>query len=313
MYAGHLVYNERVVKRNAHDAIVDADNWQYAFNILSDVDLDGTPIEHGEKTVRYTQNGSTNTALMAGTRDNGKLVIDGVQGSHVYVNTALNVYALRKVDGKSVTGYVASIATNELDSIVFERVLYWCQETERECEYIECEQAPHLAMGTVEQMTQPVSTVEDDVLEQARQELAKVERALRTSQHVMDDTTLTQHFAKKASLLKRIDKLEQAEKDAERQARKLEQAKDDIDHACDKGGKWTVDERRQFIRLVTETITLEEIAPGWLHLVITWSPLMGFVSPVTSTTRAVDTLYLWRKAGREWSADEIARLRDNQE
>jgi hypothetical protein len=250
MYAGHLVYNERIVKRNAHDVIVDADNWQYAFDHLADVDLDGMSIEHDKKTVRYAQQGSTNTALLAGTRDNGRLVIDGVHGSHVYVNIALDVYALRKVDGKSVTGYVASIATSELDSIVVERVLYWCQETERECEYRECEQAPHLAMGTVEQMTQPVTTVGEDVLEQARQELARVKRALKVGQDVMSDETLRVHLTKEANLLTRIAKLEQAQNDGDRRARQQKQAKDDIDHACDKWGGWTVDERRQFLRLV---------------------------------------------------------------
>ena len=30
MYAGHLVFNGSIVKYNAHPAIVDADNWQYA-------------------------------------------------------------------------------------------------------------------------------------------------------------------------------------------------------------------------------------------------------------------------------------------
>jgi hypothetical protein len=166
-------------------------------------------------------------------------------------------------------------------------------------------------MGTVEQMTQPVTTVGEDVLEQARQELARVKRALKVGQDVMSDETLRAHLTKEANLLTRIAKLEQAQNDGDRRARQQKQAKDDIDHACDKWGGWTVDERRQFLRLVTDSITLEELAPGWLRLVIVWSPLMGFVSPVTSTTRAVDTLYLWRKAGREWSDDEIARLREH--
>ena len=34
MYLGHLVFNERIVKRNAHEAIVDIDNWNYAFEHL---------------------------------------------------------------------------------------------------------------------------------------------------------------------------------------------------------------------------------------------------------------------------------------
>jgi hypothetical protein len=127
MYAGHLVFNERVVKRNAHPAIVYADNWQYAFDHLSDVDLDGNPMEWPNRVVRYAQKGSTNMALLAGTRDNGKLVIDGVNGSHVYVNIVLAAYALRKkelllspatgsaiITGKVLAGFITTVSLGAL-------------------------------------------------------------------------------------------------------------------------------------------------------------------------------------------------------
>lgn len=72
MYIGYLVFNGRIVKRNAHPAIVDVDNWQYAFEHLSDVDLDGMPIDRPERTVRYTQKtGIDSGALLAGTRESG--------------------------------------------------------------------------------------------------------------------------------------------------------------------------------------------------------------------------------------------------
>jgi DNA invertase Pin-like site-specific DNA recombinase len=88
MYQGHLVFDGSIVKMNAHAAIVDADNWLYAFEHLSDVDLDGNEIEREKRSVRYTQRGNTNDALMTGIRDNGKVVIDGVNGAHVHYNAA---------------------------------------------------------------------------------------------------------------------------------------------------------------------------------------------------------------------------------
>ena len=45
MYQGHLVFNGRIVKYNAHSPIVDADNWNYAFGHLADLDLEGNEIE----------------------------------------------------------------------------------------------------------------------------------------------------------------------------------------------------------------------------------------------------------------------------
>lgn len=310
MYAGHLVFNKRVVKFNAHPAIVDPENWNYAFMRLSGIDLDGNPIEHGEKSVRYAQKGNSNTALLSGTRDAGRLVIDSTNGAHVYYNRTNDVYWIRKTDARSVTGYIARIDARDLDSLVVERVLYWCRLHEQRCQCEDCEHAPHIAMGTIEQTKQPgVPTGIHADLALSNQELARVERALRTSQHVMDDATLTEHFASKARLIKRIAELEQLIDNEQRMAEKQAKAQKDIDSACDMWDKWTLDEKREFIRLVTESITLEEIASGWLRVVIVWSPLMGFVSPITSSTRAVDTGYKWRKGGDAWNEETLAMLR----
>jgi DNA invertase Pin-like site-specific DNA recombinase len=129
MYQGHLVFNGRIVKRNAHPAIVDADNWQFAFDNLADVDLDGNPIEHAKRTVRYSQQMSTNTALLAGTRHTGKLVIDGVNGQHVYVQISsaksYGVYLLLNRHELTANGFETSIDTRELDGILDRaRILY---------------------------------------------------------------------------------------------------------------------------------------------------------------------------------------------
>ncbi len=311
MYQGHLVFNGRIVKHNAHAAIVDADHWQYAFNHLSDVDLDGNEIEREARTVRYSQQGSTgNTALLAGTRHNGKLVIDGVNGAHVYVQLPGNVYVIKQRHGLSVNGYETSIGTKELDGILGSRLLHWLRMSERACESIDCDHAPHLAMGNIEQTAQPTGTIQDD-LTLTKQELARIVRALDTSQDVMDKDTLREHFAKKAQLLKRRAELEQAQEQGERLAREREQARGDIEQAGDKWAVWSLEKRRQFIRLVTESITLEEIADGWLRLTIVWSPIMGFVTPLTSSTRAVEVAYVWRQSGSYWSESEIALLREH--
>lgn len=310
-YQGHIVYSGRIIKRDAFPAIVDADNWLYAFNHLADVDLDGNPIEREARAVRYTQRGSTNTALLAGVRENGKPVLDGVNGEHVNINAYSGRYYVRKRSAFSIHGYKASIYAKELDRLVVERVLHWCQLSERACECKTCEQAPHVAMDVVEQQAQPITSVEDDTLEQVRQQLARVERALRTSQDVMDDEELREHFAQKTRLTSRIAKLEQAQKDMDRRAREQEQVQSDIEQAVAKWAGWSLDKRRSFVRLVTDSITLEEIAEGWLRLTIVWSPLMGFISPSTSSTRAVDILYLQRPARNDWTNEEIAVLRAN--
>ncbi|HEX6478729.1 MAG TPA: recombinase family protein [Ktedonobacteraceae bacterium] len=310
MYAGHLVFNGRVVKRNAHPAIVDPDLWEYAFNKLATTDLDGNPIEHGEKSVRYAQKGSANTALLAGTRDNGKLVIDSTNGAHVYYNRTNDIYVIRKLDARSVNGYVTRIEAFDLDGLVANRVLFWCRTLEPDCTYLESEQCPEVAMDRVDAAVPPKGPtgIQSD-LALTNQELARVTRALDTSQHVMDDATLTDHFASKARLIKRRAELEGLIANEDRMRQKLASARDDIESANVRWEKWTIDERRQFIRLVTDSITLEELAPGWLRLVIVWSPLMGFTWPGARVS-VVDTGYIWRRGGEAWTNADLTRLRE---
>ena len=308
MYQGHLVFNGRIVKRSAHKAIVDADNWQYAFCHLSDVDLDGSTIEHPIRTVRYSQAGSTNTALLTGIRHNGRAVIDGVSGGHVYLQLPQGYYVLKNRTGLSTTGFETSISIKHLDSIVEARVLYWLRASERACLHYDCGQAPHIAMAEVEQTTPPIVPGVDD-LTLTRQELARVERALRTSADVMDDNELRETYAKQARLLKRQAGLVKAQEQKARLEREREQAKNDMQDAPSKWEKWDLEKRRQFIRLVTEAITLEEIAEGWLRLTLVWSPIMGFIYPMEGTMRAMDIAYLWRAAGSEWTTEEVDVLR----
>jgi hypothetical protein len=312
MYAGHLVFNGRIVKRNAHAAIVDADNWQYAFEHLAEVDLDGNEFERTKRVVRYTQQDSTvNTALLFGIRHGGKPVIGGVNGAHVYVQNFQSGlrYVILNRQELSVSGFEASVGTKEADRIIEDRLLYWLRASERACVPVVCDHAPHVALGGIVEQVEPTKTTVQSDLDLTNQELARVERALRTSADMMDDTELRETYAKKTRLLKRRAELEHAQEQEECLAREREQARDDIQSAGDKWASWTLEKKRQFIRLVTESVTLEEIANGWLRLTVVWSPIMGFVYPTESSTRAVDVAYVWRQAGNVWSEDEIDTLR----
>jgi hypothetical protein len=237
MYAGHLVFNGRIVKYNAHPAIVDADNWQYAFDHLAKVDLDGNVIEREKKAVRYTQRTSADSgALLGGTRDNGKLVIDGVNKAHVYVQMPGSTYVIRQLHGLSATGYETNISIKELDRIIESRLLRLLNASERQEEYNKQNNvttpnatSPHRAMSGIEQTVQPTSQtgVQED-LTLTNQELATVQRALKF-QDSMTDERLDETLKKEKRLTKRRAELEQIQAKREQMARQREQAKDDID------------------------------------------------------------------------------------
>jgi len=336
MYAGHLVFNGRIVRRDAHDAIVSPiDNWHYAFEHLATLDLDGNTIVRETKTiryksgktvqrpvkaVRYTQQGhSDNTALLAGVRSNGKAVIDGVDGAHVHVQLPHNTYLLRQLHEISASGYEASIVVKELDGIVEKRVLHWVGLVQKGHEVakaigvnvVHSSYSMMQAVDTTEkQAPSGVSSIQGDLV-LTNADLARVERALKTSQDVMDDTELRETYASKSRLLKRRAELEQAQDRAERIQREQAGAKDDIENASEMWAKWDLEKRRQFVRLVTDSITLENIADGWLRLTIVWSPLMGFVWPMESNERQIDTAFVWRASGSFWTDEEVHRLREN--
>lgn len=165
-------------------------------------------------------------------------------------------------------------------------------------------------MNTVDQntqQTQPQSTLQDD-LDETNQKLSQVQRALKF-QDSMSDERLEETLKKEARLIKRRTELEQAIKHSELIARQREQAKDDIDCAGCKWSGWDIEKKRSFIRTVTDAITLEEIANGWLRLTIYWSHLMGFISTTTTTLQAVDIAYLWRSSGTLWADEELDIIR----
>jgi Resolvase, N terminal domain/Recombinase len=332
-YIGHLVFNGRIVKKNAHPAIVDADNWQYAFDHLADVDLDGQPIERPERTVRYTQEASVDSgALLTGTRDTGTATIGSINGASVYYNNAIRSYIIYQRLKSGVYYTETKVQSQILDTIVEERLLHWLKILDRSgadwitmdesvayqtepytylvTKPVKGSQTPSTAMDTVEriQSPQPKSTVEGD-LELTIQDLAKVERRLRTSEDVMSDEDLRETYDKKARLLKRRAELERIIDQRARLAKKQEQAKEDIEVAHQKWHKWTLEKKRSFIGMVTESITLEKIANGWLRLTIVWSPVMGFIKSVDTSVRAVDVAYIWRRAGDAWSEEEEEIIR----
>src|SRR5260370_5213894 len=82
-YIGHLVFNGKIVKRDAHEAVVDRDLWQYAFDHLGRIDLEHRPIDRPKKAVTYSYPESEQTALLAGTREDPRPGRRGVYATPV--------------------------------------------------------------------------------------------------------------------------------------------------------------------------------------------------------------------------------------
>lgn len=310
-YAGHLVFRGEIVKRNAHKAIVDPFLWNYAYSHIAKVDLDGNEIVRDERTARYRiQPGkqhyspTPSTALLAGTRHDGKPVIDGVNGAHVYVQLPGNVYVIKQWDGSSVTGFQTSIGVNELDCIIEKRLDYSLGKDEAVARQgIERGRYTGLMQKAVYELDSEAAGGETPVSEYdvILDELARVQRALQ-HQDVMTDERLRQTLKKERDLMERKAEIEYETANKERIEAELKQAKEDVKNARMLYWNWSLERKRRFIHLVTDSITLEEIADGWLRLTIRWSAILG---------GETDCCYIWRHNGSFWTTEEIALLQAN--
>jgi len=293
-YQGHLVFNQRIVKHDAFPAIVNAANWLYAFDHLADVDLDGNEIIRERKAVRYVQKTSEDKgALLAGCRHNGLPVIDGLDGSHVYYKSNTERYILRKIEG--IGGYEAAISAVELDHIAEDMLLH----------VLSISDVLPIALKDLQETVHEVDSdkpvEEDNTLDVARNELANITRRINVAGDVMEDSELRQAYEKQHRLRKRITDLEVSKQRQEAMAAELKQAREDIKYATQMWKSWDIDRKRRLIRLVTDAITLEEIADGWLRLTLVWSPVL----PIDH-----EQCYIWQASGTTWQEHELEVLRN---
>jgi hypothetical protein len=303
-YLGMIVFNGRIMKEDAFPAIVDRDLWEFANQALGKTDLDGNPIDRPKRAVRYERRGSNNMALLAGTRIDGRLVIDGHKGQHVYVQPTVTpgrtAYVLKDLS-TSVHGYITSIASSRLDMIIEQRILYWLGISQRQFDNKDIRPgiprsgpSPRHAAMAVDATTPavPQKTIHQ-ALTETREELAKVNRRLDVAGDTMSESTLRETYAKQNRLEQREREQVKTIEQADRVAREQEQGRRDIRRAHHLYSGWKLDKKRQFVRLVTDGIYLEKQADDSLRLTIVYSPIMGLANSLAD--RAVDTAIIQRE------------------
>jgi hypothetical protein len=205
-----------------------------------------------------------------------------------------------------VYDYEIGIAAKELDRIVEDRLVQML-EVHKWTTANRKHQVPVQYTSMLDVFEKPEqaipSTLLQDTIDGARIELARVSRRIDVAQDLMTNTELREAYASKARLTKRITDLEsrQAHEGALQDER--EQAKGDLEDACDKWHDWDIERQRRFIRLVTQEITIEKLGEGWIRLVVTWCPYLDM------DISMVQSALIWKQAGSEWSEQDIDTLR----
>jgi Resolvase, N terminal domain/Recombinase len=316
-YVGHLQFNGEIVKRDAWKPIVSQALWDFADSHLSKHDLNGIEYDRPERTARYVRKQSEDYgALLFGVRPNGEPVIDGVGGQHVYVQIGKQYesvkgkkvktedrragYVIKDHSQMDTSYYVASMAVHELDTILESYLLAMLKsDHDTFADSLYFMSCLSVAVDRVEgeQPSMPKSKLERDIEETAKA-LARIDRQFNLTQDIMTDAEYRQNRIDSAKLTKRLDDLNRQQKQEELTAESLQQAQEDVLTAHEKWHKWPIDRKRRLIHILTESITLECIADGWLKLTIDWH-----IPSKTTTT------YMWRDSVRHWSTQEKDTLR----
>jgi hypothetical protein len=309
-YKGTLVWNGRIVKENAWDAIVDPIDWQYAFDHVAPVDENNQPVKR-QAVKRFSQRDKTpNTALLAGCRHDGKPVIDGVGDANVFVNVGKGMYIVEKRVGKyGASAYETGISVSELDGIVERSILDRLERTQWFVDRIEeMPVRPHHTRTVKAPLLDAVQTVSQEKVVQPSSVLAGIDGEIKQLDSdlnlfgkIMAVEDRGKAYEKLARLRQRKANIEQEQAREAAHQEELEQGKADIKAASQQYRSWDLERKRRFFRVITDSILLEELADGWLRLTVTWSELVG---------TGIEHCYIWRTSGHEWSEQETELLRE---
>lgn len=325
-YIGHIAYGGRIVKRNAHLAIVDEDDFWFAYYRLAKTDFDGNPIERPEgATKRYSQTGSVpHTALLGGLRNDGMPVITSTMGenTHVYVvpNSKADDYCV--IDQSPVTPCYSGvrIMVNKLDQLFSERLVYRVGEAlkQRAAAHVDGEQSAQLEQtyATInQQLDQTLKEAEHSEDEEpdpqtsleasivvTKKRITEKERVGHEASSAMSGEDLRQHYESlkrlRTNLAAMQQKLDRLGADEQEQA----EAKQKLPEVHERWAAMRLESKQRFIRAATSRITLDELQTGWLKLTIEWSPLLG--------GDIIDEAYIWTSAGKRWTVNEEQVLRE---
>lgn len=326
---GHVAYKGQIVKHNAHPAIVDLQDYDYALAHLGKVDLDGNPIQRGVRSPHYTQTGTIiRDGLLAGTRENGHPVLESHQGT-VYVKTGRQYAVTDRRDITRISPTIGEVKISDTDSGIDGLLAVMIAEyavsdghqqahnlTSSPIDLTEVQQTlvtagqekQERARAVLDHLTTLRARVQSslgtvgDTIASIRAELARKQREYDVARDVMSDQDIKEFYTAKARLQARLADLEkQIEHDATVDA-DIASVGEKLDQARQEWEGMSLEKKRTFVRLVTTAIYLDFVTNRFAHVTIRWSPLFA--------DHAQDVLLVARSAPSSpaWTDGELADL-----
>ena len=283
MCIGHISYKGRIVKENAHEAIVDEDDFWFAYYRFAETDLEGNPIEHPDGvTKRYQQKrGASSEALFAGLRMDGTPVLttnmSDRAGVYVKYDPPLVNYAVVDRSQVAVYHHVARIKVGKLDAIFSERLHYRVGEALKNTgeNPVDEEGTEVLESRRREIHTQLIATLEDaeemehersdplaalrNSIAETHKKIAEKERVSEVATHVMDTVDLRKHFESLKKLRRSLTEMKRKLERAGIEESEREGAMGKFPEVYERWPQMALESKQRFIRVATSRVSLDEM------------------------------------------------------
>jgi hypothetical protein len=308
-YIGHWLVNNRIVRYNNHPAIVDEDDFMYAFRRLSPTNLDGSPnLEYLEARGRYVRRHfADRPAILKGcifcTDQRFAIYPKDIPEKGREANgNIFTVYAFFPKK-RAIPTTKSTIAAHTVDSFFLQCFKQRIQETDQFNEFLTEEQAEKKAQHEV------IADI-DMLLNAAKASLqqieAQVKRGLITNKELADiqQASYEHHITEVARLesekARLTNNLSSAQK---RRTYKilLNEVMDEWEEVYPPEDLIPPDEYPEMIELFVEKVFLDPLSPRFYRLTILWrDPMWG-----------VDQLIFFRSGNPSvsWSTEEDNTIR----
>jgi len=315
-YIGHSLHRGQLI-RDTHPAIVDEEDFWYAFNHISPTDIEGNPIEREKRVVRYQQETDKERphALLEGVRSNGKPVITSPERNVYVVNYANNESRYRARNLKAFELDEIAIKVPVVDALVEQRLMeHLADEQGYDNGSVLSQELANAGVSmldtfrAVDTQEQTPLTTPDSRIEEIERNIARLDREYKLTFDIMSDTDIRENRASKARLIKRLDDVKKSQEHTAQEQQDSQEAVDLVASGTlqEKWHTWKMEKKQKFIRLATQDIILERVADNWLTLTIKWRSWIQKEAPHRNIL-LVDTAYIfhssttWQAA---WTPDE---------
>ncbi len=293
-----------------HPAIVDEEDFWYAFNRLSKTTVTGEPLHQDRHPTRFTRAGTIpSKALLDG------IVQSPIPGYHVYVFQLAHTpdaaeYTITGQDQKEVKRYRASIKVRTLDAVFVSKLKYRLrlfQALDAVRDKTQSQKAREASMyeylKTVQKLTNQTYVSVDEQIAEAKSQIAKWERSKRISEEEDYEEGIREAVRELKSKRAILHALEE-KKAHEATEEDLQAAASLILSASDEYDAMRFDKKQKLVRHVTTKVLLTEVADNFLKLEISWSPFMG--------TDVIDIAFIWRQGRTRatWTTQNEELLRE---